>query len=79
MLAPSKVKVRRSVKKSEQEHVQHSLHKSGVTRHDSQRRLLSQHSIALQHWFDIVSNGYNIVPALPRCFALKIVVANRSV
>ena len=26
---------------------------------------------------DIVSNGYNIIPALQRCAALKIVVANR--
>ena len=28
---------------------------------------------------DIVSNGYNIVPALQRCAALKIVAANRAV
>ena len=27
---------------------------------------------------DIVSNGYNIVPTLQRCVAVKIVVANRS-
>ena len=27
----------------------------------------------------IVSNGYNIVPTLHRCIALKIVVANRPV
>ena len=33
----------------------------------------------LQHCCDIVSNGYNIVPKLQRCAALKIVVANRSV
>ena len=32
---------------------------------------------ALQHWCDIVSNCYNIVPKLLRCVALKIVVANR--
>ena len=32
---------------------------------------------ALQHCWDIVSNGYNIAPALQRCVALKIVVANR--
>ena len=31
----------------------------------------------LQHCCDIVSNGYNIVPALQRSVALKIVVANR--
>ena len=34
---------------------------------------------ALQHCCDIVSNGCNIVPALQRCVALKIVVANRRV
>ena len=34
---------------------------------------------ALQHFCNIVSNGYNIVPALQRCVALKIVVANRPV
>ena len=33
----------------------------------------------LQHCCDIVSNGYNIVPILQRCVALKIVVANRPV
>ena len=27
---------------------------------------------ALQHCCDIVSNGYNIVPTLLRCFALKL-------
>ena len=27
---------------------------------------------------DIVSNGYNIIPTLPRCVALKIIVTNRS-
>ena len=32
---------------------------------------------ALQHCWDIVSNGYNIVPTLQLCVALKIVVANR--
>ena len=32
---------------------------------------------ALQHCCDIVSNSYNIVPKWQRCFALKIVVANR--
>ena len=35
---------------------------------------------ALQHCRDIqVSNGYNIVPTLQRCVALKIVIANRPV
>ena len=33
----------------------------------------------LQYSCDIVSNGYNIVPTLQRCPALKIVVANRPV
>ena len=31
---------------------------------------------ALKNCCDIVSNGYNIVPALQHCVALKIVVAN---
>ena len=34
---------------------------------------------ALQYCCDIVWNSYNIVPALQRCVALKIVVANRPV
>ena len=34
---------------------------------------------ALQHCCDIVLNGYSFVPALQRCVALKIVVANRPV
>ena len=40
--------------------------------------ILAQHRVAtlLQHWCDIVSNGYNIVPTLQRCVALKVVVAN---
>ena len=33
----------------------------------------------LQYCCDIVSNGYNTVPALQRCVALKIVVAHRPV
>ena len=40
-------------------------------------RNVTQRNTALQHCCDIVSNGYNIVPALQRCVALKIVVANR--
>ena len=32
---------------------------------------------ALQHCRDTVLNGYNIGPALQRCVALKIAVANR--
>ena len=31
---------------------------------------------ALQHCYDIVSNGSNILPTLQRCVALKIVIAN---
>ena len=42
-----------------------------VTRDD-----FSANYAALQHCCDIVSNGYNIVPTLQRCVALKIVVAN---
>ena len=34
---------------------------------------------ALQHCCEIVSNCFNIVSALQRCAALKIVVAKRSV
>ena len=34
---------------------------------------------ALQHCCDIVSNCYNIAPALQPCVALKILVANRPV
>ena len=38
-----------------------------------------ERNTALQHCYDIVSNGSNIVPTLQRCVALKIVVANRPV
>ena len=47
--------------------------KGHVTRDDSQRRFLAQ-----QHCCDI-SNNYNIVPTLPPCVALKLVVTNRAV
>ena len=77
MLASSKVKVRRSVKKSEQE--TYNIPFIKVVLQDTIRNDDFYRNTALQHWSDIVSNGYNIVPALPRCFALKIVVANRSV
>ena len=55
--------------------------KCDVTRDDSQRRFLAQHSVAtlLQHCYDIVSNGYNIVPILQGCVVLTIVAANRPV
>ena len=48
--------------------------KGDVTRDDSQQR-----KTALQHCYNIGWNGYNIVPTLQRCVALKIVVANRTV
>ena len=38
-----------------------------------------QRNTALQHFCDIVSNGYNIVPTLQRCVAQKLVVANHVV
>ena len=41
--------------------------------HDTIRKTSSQHCR------DIISNGYNIAPALQRCVALKIVPANRPV
>ena len=41
--------------------------------HDTIRKTSSQHC------WNIVSNGYNIAPALQRCVALKIVLANRRV
>ena len=50
--------------------------KGDVTRDDSQRPSLARNT-ALQHCCHIFSNGYNIVPALQRRVALKIVVANR--
>ena len=34
---------------------------------------------ALQHFCNILSNSYKIVPALHSCVALKIVVANRLI
>ena len=47
------------------------------------RTFLEFHVVVVQlkqHFCDIVSNGYNIVPTLMQhCVALKIVVANRPV
>ena len=77
MLAPSKVKVRRSVKKVNRN--TYNIPFIKVVLQDTIRYDDFYRNTALQHWFDIVSNGYNIVPALQRCVALKIVVANRSV
>ena len=53
------------------------MYKGNITRDDSQRRFLAQHSVATL--FGMVTIGYNIVPTLQRCVALKIVVANRPV
>ena len=47
--------------------------KGDVTLDDSQQPFLAQNSVAA-----LLSNGYNIVPALQRCVALKILVANSS-
>ena len=38
-----------------------------------------QRNTAIQYCCDIVLNGYNIVPTLQCCVALKIVVANHLV
>ena len=51
--------------------------KGEVTRDDCNEDF--KRNTALQHCCDIVSNGHNIVPALQRCAALKIVVVNRPV
>ena len=53
--------------------------KGEVTRDDCNEDFKRNTCTALQHCCDIVSNGYNIVPALQRCVALKIVVVNRLV
>ena len=47
--------------------------------HDTIRNDDFQRNTALQHFCDIVSNGYNIAPTLQRFVALKIIVANRPV
>ena len=47
--------------------------------HETIRNDDFQRNTVLQHCCDIVLNGYNIVPALQRCVALKIVVPNRPV
>ena len=46
--------------------------KGDVTRDDSQRQFLAQHSVC-----NIVSNSYKIVPTLHRCVELKIVAVKR--
>ena len=50
-----------------------------VMLHETIRNDDLERNTALQHCYDIVSNGSNIVPTLQRCVALKIVVANRPV
>ena len=50
-----------------------------VMLHETIRNDDFERNTALQHCYDIVSNGSNIVPTLQRCVALKIVVANRPV
>ena len=50
-----------------------------VTRDDSQRRLFFCAQYITPLCCDIMSNGYNIVPTLLRCVALKIFVVNRLV
>ena len=51
------------------------LPKGDVTRDDSQRRFLAQHT-ALQCWNNVVTTRNNVATMLQRCVALKIVVAN---
>ena len=47
--------------------------------HETIRKDDFQCNTALKHCCDIVSNGYNIVPALQCCVVLKIVVVNRPI
>ena len=49
------------------------------TFHETIRNDDFQRNTVSQHCCDIVSNGYNIVPTLQLCVALKIVVSNRPV
>ena len=50
-----------------------------VMLHETIRNDDFEHNTTSQHCCDIVSNCYNIVPALQRCVALIIVFANRPV
>ena len=52
--------------------------KGDVTRDDSQRRFLAQHTV-LQCWNNVVTIRKYVATMLKRCVALKIVVANRLV
>ena len=47
--------------------------------HETIRNDEFQHNAAWQHCCNIVLYGYNIVPTLQRCVALKIIIANRPV
>ena len=47
-----------------------------VTRYDSQRLFLAQHSVAMLEQFATIRN--NVAITLQSCVALKIVVANRT-
>ena len=71
------VKVRRSVKKVNRN--TYNIPFIKVVLQDTIRNDDFYRNTALQHCCDIVSNGYNIVPALQRCVVLKIIVANRTV
>ena len=55
------------------EQTQKPLKVTDVTRDDSQRRFLAQHSVA-----KIVANSYNTVPTLQPCVALKLVESSRA-
>ena len=52
--------------------------KGDVTRDDTQRRFLAQHSLAMLE-NNVATIRNNIATMLQRCFALKIVVANQLV
>ena len=62
----------------------HSVHFFAVVLHDYNVKAMLHKTIRNDDFGatqrrNIVSNGYNIVPALQRCVALKIVVASRPV
>ena len=57
-----------------------TLAQGDVTRDDSQRRFLAQHSVAMlgQCWINVATMRNNVTTMLQRCIALKIVLENRS-
>ena len=67
------------VKHDEKQSGKNALYRLKVMLHETIRKNDFERNPALQHCCDIVLNGYNIVPTLQRCVALKIVVANRFV